>query len=52
MLIVAFNCLSAKGRDMKANIGTADRVIRIAAGMLMLSAIFLLDGKARWQSHW
>ncbi len=33
---------------MKANIGTADRVIRIAAGMLILGAMFLLDGNARW----
>ncbi len=33
---------------MKANVGNADRVIRIAAGILILSAVFLLDGNARW----
>jgi hypothetical protein len=33
---------------MKANVGNADGVIRIAAGILILSAVFLLDGNARW----
>ena len=33
---------------MKANVGNADRVIRIAAGILILSAVFLLEGNARW----
>lgn len=34
--------------DMKANVGNADRAIRIAAGILILSAVFLLEGNARW----
>lgn len=33
---------------MKANVGNADRAIRIAAGILILSAVFLLEGSARW----
>ena len=33
---------------MKANVGNADRVIRIVAGILILSAVFLLEGNARW----
>lgn len=33
---------------MKANEGIADRVIRIAAGFLILSMFFLVDGNARW----
>jgi len=37
-----------EGHDMKANVGNADRVIRIAAGILILSAVFLLEGNARW----
>jgi len=48
MLCVAFDPLSTEGHDMKANLGNADRVIRIAAGILILSAVFLLEGNARW----
>ena len=33
---------------MKANVGNADRVIRIVAGILILSAVFLLEDNARW----
>jgi hypothetical protein len=33
---------------MKLNEGIADRVIRVAAGYLILSAFFLVDGNARW----
>jgi hypothetical protein len=33
---------------MKANEGIADRVIRIAAGFLILSLFFLVEGNARW----
>lgn len=33
---------------MKQNVGTADRVIRIAAGLLVLSLLFILEGNARW----
>ena len=33
---------------MKANEGIVDRVIRIAAGFLILSMFFVVDGNARW----
>jgi len=33
---------------MKANVGNADSAIRIIAGILILSAVFLLEGNARW----
>lgn len=33
---------------MKANIGTADRTIRIIIGIALLSLLFLLDGNARY----
>ena len=33
---------------MKANVGTVDRVIRIVAGLVLLSLIFILEGTARW----
>ena len=33
---------------MKTNEGITDRVIRITAGYLILSAFFLVDGNARW----
>jgi hypothetical protein len=33
---------------MKANVGNVDRIIRIVAGLLILSLLFLLDGPARW----
>jgi hypothetical protein len=33
---------------MKANVGTVDRVIRIVAGLVLLSLIFILEGNARW----
>jgi len=33
---------------MKANVGTVDRVIRIVAGLVLLSLIFVLEGNARW----
>ena len=45
---VAFDPLSTEGHDMKANVGNADRTIRIVAGILILSAVFLLEGNARW----
>ena len=48
MLSVAFDPLSTEGHDMKANVGNADRAIRIIAGILILSAVFLLEGNARW----
>ena len=33
---------------MQTNVGTADRVIRIAAGLGLLSLVFMLDSDARW----
>jgi hypothetical protein len=45
---VAFYSLPTGGHDMKANVGNADRVIRIAAGILILSAVFVLEGNTRW----
>lgn len=33
---------------MKQNVGTVDRVIRIVAGLALLSLIFILEGSSRW----
>jgi len=33
---------------MKANVGGIDRVLRILAGIGLLSLVFLLDGASRW----
>ena len=33
---------------MKRNVGTVDRVIRIFAGLVVLSLVFILEGNARW----
>ena len=33
---------------MKSNVGVVDRVVRIAAGLVLLSLLFILDGYARW----
>lgn len=33
---------------MNANVGTADRIIRVILGLVLLSAIFVLDGTERW----
>jgi hypothetical protein len=33
---------------MKANVGIADRVIRILVGLILLSLVFVLEGNARW----
>jgi hypothetical protein len=33
---------------MKANVGGIDRVVRIIAGLAILSLYFVLDGPARW----
>ena len=33
---------------MKANVGNTDRIIRVVAGMVILSALFLIEGNARW----
>lgn len=33
---------------MKTNVGTADRVIRVLAGLVLLSLVFVLESNARW----
>ena len=33
---------------MKADVGKVDRVIRIVAGLVLLSLAFVLEGSARW----
>jgi hypothetical protein len=33
---------------MKINVGTVDKVVRIALGLGLLSLTLLLDGDARW----
>jgi len=33
---------------MKANVGGIDRVVRIIAGLAILSLYFVLEGNARW----
>ena len=33
---------------MKANVGGIDRVLRILAGLGILSLVFVLEGSARW----
>jgi hypothetical protein len=40
--------LARKEKFMKTNEGITDRVIRMTAGYLILSAFFLIDGNARW----
>lgn len=33
---------------MKQNIGKTDRIVRIIAGLALLSLLFILEGSARW----
>lgn len=33
---------------MDRNVGTVDRVLRIIAGLALLSLLFILEGNARW----
>jgi hypothetical protein len=33
---------------MKANIGSVDRIVRIVAGLAILSLLVLLEGGSRW----
>jgi len=33
---------------MKLNVGGIDRVLRIVAGIVLLTLVFVLDGGARW----
>ena len=34
---------------MKSNVGGIDKVLRIVAGLALLSLVFILDGAARWR---
>jgi hypothetical protein len=38
----------SKGSAMKSNVGGIDKVLRIVAGLALLSLVFILDGNARW----
>lgn len=33
---------------MKANVGSFDRILRIAVGIALLALLFILPGKERW----
>lgn len=33
---------------MEANVGGVDRGVRIVAGLVLLSLVFVLEGSARW----
>jgi hypothetical protein len=33
---------------MKPNVGNTDRIIRIVAGIILLGAIFVIEGNLRW----
>lgn len=33
---------------MKTNVGSADRVIRVVAGLVLLCLLLLVEGNARW----
>ena len=33
---------------MNKNIGNIDRTLRVVVGLVLLSLLFLLEGKARW----
>jgi hypothetical protein len=33
---------------MKQNVGKIDRIVRVVAGLVLLSLLFILEGSARW----
>jgi len=33
---------------MEANVGSADRVVRVVVGLALLGVLFVLNGNARW----
>lgn len=33
---------------MQANVGDVDRALRVVAGIVLLSLVFILEGNARW----
>jgi len=40
--------LTPKDQAMKSNVGSIDKVLRIVAGLALLSLVFILYGNARW----
>ncbi|MBI1418391.1 MAG: DUF2892 domain-containing protein [Limimaricola sp.] len=36
----------------KSNVGTTDRIIRIVAGLVMLSIYFFTNGNGPWHALW
>jgi hypothetical protein len=40
--------VTQKEQIMKTNVGTADRVIRVLAGLVLFSLVFGLESNARW----
>jgi Protein of unknown function (DUF2892) len=40
--------LAEKDRAMNKNVGGIDKVLRIVAGLALLSLLFILEGNARW----
>lgn len=42
------NASTQRSKTMKANVGSVDRVIRIVAGLAILSLFFVLDDNSRW----
>ena len=40
--------LTLKDQAMKSNVGGIDKVLRIVAGLALLSLVFILYGNARW----
>lgn len=45
---MAIAMFTAKDQAMKTNVGGIDKVLRIVAGLALLSLIFILEGNARW----
>ena len=46
--VMATAMFNRKDPAMKTNVGGIDKVLRIVAGLALLSLIFILDGNARW----
>ncbi len=48
MTLMASAMCNQKDPIMKTNVGGIDKVLRIVAGLALLSLIFILEGPARW----
>jgi hypothetical protein len=48
MTLMASAMCNQKDPVMKTNVGGIDKVLRIVAGLALLSLIFIIDGSARW----